>query len=78
MFALQRLGVFASDPRGWGDGTLGIQITLSPDGGKQPQANQRHDYDTDGLPAENLVTRGSNQGHPQRPYAGPGKLFLDG
>ena len=42
--------------------------------GKTPQANQRHDYDTDGLPAENLQVRGGGQGRPQH----PGGQFLDG
>ena len=35
--------------------------------GKQPQANQRHDFDTDGLPATNLQVRGAGQGRPQHP-----------
>ncbi len=42
--------------------------------GKTVQANQRHDYDTDGLPAENLQVRGGGQDRPQH----PGGTFLDG
>ena len=34
--------------------------------GKQAQANQRHDYDTDGLPAENLQPVMGGEGRPQQ------------
>ncbi len=44
--------------------------------GKVPQGNQRHDWDTDGLPAENLQVRGDGQGQPQWPHKGG--QFLDG
>ena len=42
--------------------------------GKKPQANHRHDWDTDGLPATNLQVRGGGEGRPQH----PGGTFLDG
>ncbi len=42
--------------------------------GKTPQPNQRHDYDVDGLPAENLQHVMSGEGRPQH----PGGQFLDG
>ena len=35
--------------------------------GKTPQANQRHDFTSDGLPPDNLVVRGGGMGQPQRP-----------
>ncbi len=38
--------------------------------GKLPQANQRHDYDTDGIPPENLQVRGGGEGRPQWPHKG--------
>ncbi len=44
--------------------------------GEVPQGNQRHDYDTDGLPAENLQVRGGGEGRPQWPHKGG--RFLDG
>ena len=44
--------------------------------GNKPQANQRHDYDTDGLPPENLQTVGGGEGRPQWPHKGG--QFLDG
>ena len=44
--------------------------------GEVPQGNQRHDYGTDGLPAENLQVRGGGEGRPQWPHKGG--QFLDG
>ena len=43
--------------------------------GNVRQPNQRKDFGVgEGLPNKNLITRGSNQGQPQRPYAGAGQF----
>ncbi len=53
--------------------------SIKKSSGNVPQAIQRKDFGVgEGLPNKNLITRGSNRGQPQHPYAGPGKLFLDG
>ena len=87
VFALQRLGIEVwpvhtvvnhEGVECWLDDAISHAMELveaiKEGSGKKPQANQRHDYDTDGLPAENLQVRGGGEGRPQH----PGGQFLDG